>query len=180
MCEKCESERVSHSVMSNSLRPHRLQLTRLLCPLNFPSKNTGVGSHSLLQGIFLTQGSNPGLLHCRQIIYLPSHEGSPSICWRLPRFSLWSKTLLLILDSFIHSSIHPSIEYLHLYVSKITWPPNIQNYMCIFPPKRALDEVFLLLVDDFIIHLISEASVILSMSVFISFHIQSVTMSCGF
>ena len=40
---------------------------RLLCPWNSPGQNTGVGSHSLLQGIFLTQGSNLGLLHCRQI-----------------------------------------------------------------------------------------------------------------
>ena len=42
---------------------------RLLCLWNFPGKNTGVGGHSLLQGIFLTQGSNPGLLHGRQILY---------------------------------------------------------------------------------------------------------------
>ena len=39
---------------------------RLLCPWDFPGRNTGVGSHSLLQGIFPTQGSNPNLLHCRQ------------------------------------------------------------------------------------------------------------------
>ena len=39
-----------------------------------PGKNTGVGSHSLLQGIFLTQGSNPRLLHDRQILYLLSHR----------------------------------------------------------------------------------------------------------
>ena len=45
--------------------------TRLLCPWDSPGKNTGVGCHFLLQGIFLTQGSNPGLLHCRQIL-LPS------------------------------------------------------------------------------------------------------------
>ena len=42
----------------------------------FPGKNTGMGSHSLLQGIFLTQGSNPGLPHCRQICYHLSHQGS--------------------------------------------------------------------------------------------------------
>ena len=40
----------------------------LLCPRDSPGKNTGVGSHSLLQGIFLIQGSNPGLLSCRQIL----------------------------------------------------------------------------------------------------------------
>ena len=41
--------------------------TKLLCPWNSPGKNSGVGSHSLLQGIFPTQGSNPGLLHCRRL-----------------------------------------------------------------------------------------------------------------
>ena len=51
--------------------------TRLLCPWDSPGKNTGVGSHSLLQGIFPTQGLNPGLLPCRQILYHLSHQGSP-------------------------------------------------------------------------------------------------------
>ena len=51
---------------------------RFLCPWNSPGKNTGVGSHSFLQGIFPTQGSKPGLLHCRQILYHLSHQRSPS------------------------------------------------------------------------------------------------------
>ena len=42
-----------------------------------PGNNTGVGYHALLQGIFPTQGLNPGLLHCRQILYNLSHQGSP-------------------------------------------------------------------------------------------------------
>ena len=42
-----------------------------------PGKNTGVGCHALLQGIFPTQGSNPGLPQCRQILYHLSHQGSP-------------------------------------------------------------------------------------------------------
>ena len=42
-----------------------------------PGKNTGVGCHALLQGIFPTQGSNPGLPQCRQILYYLSHQGSP-------------------------------------------------------------------------------------------------------
>ena len=46
-------------------------------PWNSPGQNTGVGSLSLLQGIFLTQGSNPGLPHCRQILYQLSHQGRP-------------------------------------------------------------------------------------------------------
>ena len=51
--------------------------TRLLRPWDFLGKSTGVGCHLLLQGIFPTQGSNPGLLHCRQTLYHLSHEGSP-------------------------------------------------------------------------------------------------------
>ena len=43
-------------------------------------KNTGVGSHSILQEIFPTQGSNLGLLHCRQILYHLSHQGNPKLC----------------------------------------------------------------------------------------------------
>ena len=53
----------------------------LLCPWNSPGENTGVNSHSLLQGIFPTQGLNPHLLcllHCRHILYHLSHQGSPS------------------------------------------------------------------------------------------------------
>jgi len=68
---------LSHSIVSNSLRPHGLRPTSLLSPWNSPSKNTGVGSHPLLQGIFPTQGLNWGLLHCRWILYLLSHQGGP-------------------------------------------------------------------------------------------------------
>ena len=68
------SESQSRSVTSNSLRPHGLD-----SPRNSPSQNTGVGGLFLLQGIFPIQGSNPGLLHCGQIPYQPSHKGSPTM-----------------------------------------------------------------------------------------------------
>ena len=58
--------------MSDSLRPHWLY-----SPWNSLGHNTGVGSCSLLQRIFPTQGSNPGALHCRQSLYHLSHQGSP-------------------------------------------------------------------------------------------------------
>ena len=70
---------VSHLVMSNSLQPHGLYPARLLFPWNSPSKNTGVGSYSLLQQIFLTQGLNPGLLHYRQTLYHLSKQRSPKL-----------------------------------------------------------------------------------------------------
>ena len=57
--------------------PHGLLPARLLCPWDFPGKNTGVGCHFLLQGIFPTQGLNPGLPpHYRQILYLLSYQRS--------------------------------------------------------------------------------------------------------
>ena len=52
-----------------------------------PGKNTGVGYRALLQGIFPTQGSNPGLLHCRQILYPLSHQASPRIVEWVPILS---------------------------------------------------------------------------------------------
>ena len=58
--------------MPDSLRPHALWPTRLLCPWDSPGKNTGVGCHFLLQGIFPTQGSNLGLPHCRQTLLVAS------------------------------------------------------------------------------------------------------------
>ena len=65
-----ESE--SCSVVSDSLRPRGLY-----SPRNSAGQKTGVGSLSLLQGILPTQGLNPGLLHCRRILYQLSHKGSP-------------------------------------------------------------------------------------------------------
>ena len=93
------SESESCSVLSDSLRPHELY-----SPWNSPGQNTTVSSRSLLKGIFPTQGSNPGFLHCGRIFYQLSHQGSP-----------YSRTLL-----FIHS-IYNS---LHLLI------PNSQS----FPP----------------------------------------------
>ena len=69
-----ESESESYSVVSDSLRPHWL-----CSPWNSTVQDTGVGSLSLLQGIFPTQGSNPGLPPCRRILYQLSHKG---IIWQ--------------------------------------------------------------------------------------------------
>ena len=59
----------SCSVVSDSLRPHGL-----CSPWNSPGQNTGVGSLALLQGLFPTQELNPGLPHCRRILYQRSHR----------------------------------------------------------------------------------------------------------
>ena len=98
----------SHSVVSDSLWPHGLY-----SPWNCLGQNAGVGSLSLLQGIFSTQGLNPSLPHCRQILYQLSLKGSPGPmvtlcltfrCWTFPRWlhyfissSLWAFQFLYIL-----------------------------------------------------------------------------------
>ena len=67
-----EGESESHSVEPDSLRAQGLY-----CSWNSPGQNTGVGCLSLLQGIFPTQGSNPSLPHCRQILHHLSHRERP-------------------------------------------------------------------------------------------------------
>ena len=76
---------VKGSVVSDSLRPHGLWTAWLLCPWNSPGKNTGVGCHSLLQRIFQTQGSNSGLLHCRQIFFFSSEPPWGSLVAQMVR-----------------------------------------------------------------------------------------------
>ena len=61
---------------SRPLRAHGLWPARFFHPWDFPGKNTAMDCHSFLQGIFPTQGSNPGLPYCRQILYHLSHQGS--------------------------------------------------------------------------------------------------------
>ena len=79
----------SHSVLSASLRSHGLS-----SPWNSPGQNTGVCSCSRLQGIFPTQGSNPGLPHFRLFLYQLSHQGSPRILqWVAYPFSRGSSWL---------------------------------------------------------------------------------------
>ena len=58
--------------------PRIVACTKFLHPWDFQGKSTGVGYHFLLQGIFPTQGSNPDLSHCRQMLYRLSHQGSPT------------------------------------------------------------------------------------------------------
>ena len=73
-----ESESESRSVMSDSLRPHEPY-----SPWNSPGQNTGACSLTLLQRIFPTQGLNPGLPHCRWILYQLSRQGGPRILERV-------------------------------------------------------------------------------------------------
>ena len=99
-----------------------------------PGKNTGVSCHALLQGIFPTQGSNLGLLHCRQILYWLSHRGSPRILeWVAYAFSRWSSRprnqamISCIADGFFTSwatrklLIGPQFLHIESEVVSIVW-----------------------------------------------------------
>ena len=82
---------VSHSVKSNSLQPYGLQPTKLLRAWDFPG-NTGVCCHFLLQGIFLTQGSNPGIPQYSQILYCLSYHRNPGALITHVNFNSQSKS----------------------------------------------------------------------------------------
>ena len=103
--KKSESE--SHSIMSDSLWPH--EPTSLLCPWNSPGKTTGVGCHFLLQDIVPIQGSDPGLLYCRQI---PYHL-------RLQR-KKESIDVANIIVTYIKKSPHPNLQFSTLIVNTST------------------------------------------------------------
>ena len=70
MCWVVGKQLILWAQSCQTAQTHRLEPTRLLSPWDFPGKDTGRGCHFLLQGTFPTQGSNLGLLHCRQILYL--------------------------------------------------------------------------------------------------------------
>ena len=107
----------SHSVFSNSLRRYGGSPAS---SVEFARQDTGVGCHSLLQGIFLTQGSNLGLPHCRQILYHLRHQGIPSHIFisrtKAPTLFLKSD---LIPDLPLHlndAAILPGLRESHLWL----------------------------------------------------------------
>ena len=88
MWNKTESDQSLHALSHvHSLWPFRLYPARLLSPCCSPGKNTGVGCHFPLQGIFLTQGSNPHLQHCQVDSFPLSHLGSHLQSARLYKLS---------------------------------------------------------------------------------------------
>ena len=98
---------------------------RFLCPWNYPGKNTGVHCHSLLQGIFLTQGSNPGL-HWRQILYCLSHQENLRVVL----------SIRLMLATFHNVFSNHLGHHILNYASKITflyflnmWPVSNFSYL---------------------------------------------------
>ena len=106
---------------------------RLLCPWNSPGKSTGVGSHSLLQRIFPTQGLNPSLLHCRQILYRLSHQGSPSLK-PFPRSLLF----LLPLSPLIQAPppFHIDTTALFMFGDSYSTPKILHDFYNLISPKE--------------------------------------------
>ena len=101
------------------LQVRGLQPARLLCPWDFPGKNTGVGCHFLLQGIFPTQRSNTGLLHCRRILYQLSHQGS---LWRFLRklkIELPCNPAIPFLDIYLEKTLIQKDTYPSMYVAML-------------------------------------------------------------
>ena len=119
---------------------------RLLCPWNSPGKNTGVGSHSFLQGIFLTLGLDPYLLHCRQILYCLSHQGSSSIHIVLYINYISIKVEKILIKNthkfmYVSLSIHSSIGiplwtgWLHNLLSKAGRYWKWKKMLLLIPPE---------------------------------------------
>ena len=86
--------------MSDSLRPHGLRSLVGYSPWDFPGKSAGVDCHFLLQGIFQTQESSPGLPHCRQMLYRLSPKGSP----RSIQFMSFTVSIIAFMKSFLQFS----------------------------------------------------------------------------
>ena len=107
----------SCSVLSNSLWPHGLQFTRLLHLWDFPGESTKVGCHFLLQGIFPTQESNPGLLHCRQTLHCLSYQGSLLQLRSIQMYTCNSVCLFTLL--LIDYGYYEQLCYKYLFISKL-------------------------------------------------------------
>ena len=104
---------------------------RLLCPWDFPGKNTGLGSHSLLQGIFPTQELNLSLLPCRRILYhLSRHQTSPTRT-RLTFFT--SLTQHLRIFHLLLSTGYFSANYKHIYKSLQNVSSSLCSVCCHWP-----------------------------------------------
>ena len=133
----------SRSVESNSLRPQGLY-----SPWNSPGQNTKAGSLFLLQGIFPTQGLNPGLPHCRQILYQLSHKGSPrrheivaNATTRMNPENSLSERYRRVHSTWDHlykmSSIHKCVETEVICISAVIdiSPCNLDSSLCFIQPS---------------------------------------------
>ena len=111
--------------MSDSLWPHRLWPTRLLCPWDSPGKNVGVGSLSLLQAIFLTQGLYPGVLHYRRVLHHLSHQGSLKLTRKINHpisLSLMQNLNLVTYHCWVRNLVKVKVKsFSHVWLFETPW-----------------------------------------------------------
>ena len=158
----CAAKWISHvrcSVTTDSLWPHGLQAARLLCLCHFPGKNTGLGCHFLLKGIFQIQRLNLGLPHCRQIFTVWATRNQPYGYAYLHYFGfsahlghhralrvfplLYSRLSLVIY--FIYSRVYMSIpiSQSHLAPHSPLWYPYVCFlYLYIWFANRFIRTIF--------------------------------------
>ena len=134
ICVK-DSESESRSVASDSWWPHGL-----CSPWNSPGQNAGVGSLSLLQGISPTQGANPGLPHCRWILYQLSHQGSPvGSCKKWRKAFQWYKGPAILWLQQRSATARPPLFL--LWLADVSWSSLHLTLMTI-PELRHLLSIF--------------------------------------
>ena len=122
---------VSRSVVSDSLQPHGLQPTSLLCPWDFPGKSTKVGCHFLLQEVFPTQGTNLCLLHCKQILYHLNHQEALIVrVSELQGLTLFSYYIQPFNSQ--PKKIHDIIQYIICQISEVS---GSRMFMSVFDSK---------------------------------------------
>ena len=97
LCYKTQLLLFSYSLMSNSVTTQTIQPTKFLCPWNFPGKITGVCCHFLLQGIFLTQGSNM----CLQISCISGRFFTTEPLWKLIKLIIYLEKLTAFMEKKI-------------------------------------------------------------------------------
>ena len=122
---------LSYSDVSSSLWPHGLY-----SPWNSPGQNTGEDSLSLLQGVFPTQESNPGLPHCRWTLYQLSHKGSPRIlewvAFSYSRGSSWprNRTGVSCVAGGLFTNWSIREAYIHIYTHTHTniWASQVAQW----------------------------------------------------
>ena len=133
MVKRNESE--SCSVVSNSLRPHSLY-----SPWNSSGQNTGVGSLSLLQGFFPTQGSNPGLPHCRQILYQLRHKRNPVNMVETTKFYTFQGMMVngfsLYMYIYLYYIFYIYVSSMFIYLEYIYTHTHSKSLKVIHEPSR--------------------------------------------
>ena len=93
-------------------------------PWDFPGKNTGVGCHVLLQGIFRTQGSNLGLPHCRQTLYPLSHRASPYWIYTYGKCFLWTQ----LFTFFFFFTLFSLFSHLFTLFTVVFWWGKLSHF----------------------------------------------------